>query len=247
MKRVSSSILFASILAAIAIAAPAMAQTYPLYVTGAFDGWTGTGPVMTLVSGVPGSTAIWQATVNMPVGRNEFKITEGDWGWSQPGSGNGWTYTDGAGNTTITYDQNTYADGWSPASGRLSVNIDPGTWTAVGDWQSQVSAGNWNNAEPLTAMLSLGGGIYEYSATLTPGTYQYKAVDTGSWDAIGADGLSANAGTLLFTTTVADPGVNMYVNALNGTVMAEVVPEPTTVTLVGFGLLGALALCRRKA
>jgi hypothetical protein len=244
MKRVSSSILFASILAAIAIAAPAMAQTYPLYVTGAFDGWTGSGPVMTLVSGVPGSTAIWQATVNMPVGRNEFKITEGDWGWAAPGSGNGWTYTDGAGNTTITYDQNTYADGWSPASGRLSSNIDPGTWTAVGDWQTSP----WNNADATTSMTSLGGGIYEYAATIaTPGTWQYKAVDTGSWDAIGADGLSINANNLAFTTVNPNQQVDMLVNASNGTIETVLVPEPSTIGLVVVGLFGALTIHRRKA
>ena len=243
MKRVSSSILFASsILAAIAIAVPAMAQTYPLYVTGAFDGWTGTGPVMTLVSGTPGSTAIWQANVAMPLGRNEFKITEGDWGWTAPGSGNGWTYTDGAGNTTITYDQNTYADGWSPASGRLSSNFDPGTWTAVGDWQGFV-----NNA-PADTMTSLGGGIYELSTTIaTPGTYQYKAVDTGSWDAIGADGLSINANTLAFTTVNPNQQVDMLVNASNGTIETVLVPEPSTIGLVVVGLLGALTIRRRKA
>jgi hypothetical protein len=238
--RKSFTIIIATVAAAIAMAAPAMAQTYPLWVANDTT-WAPNGNVM---AGAPGG--LWSANLVLPVGRHEFKITEGDWNWSVPGP-NSWLYTDGGGNVTVTYDQNVYADGWSPSTGRIGVSVDLGTWTAVGDWQSQVSPGNWNNAEPLTAMLSLGGGVYEYSATLTPGTYQFKAVNTGSWDAIGTDSRNVNAGTLLFTTTVADPQANMYVNALNGTIKVDVIPEPTTLALVGFGLLGALAIRRRKA
>lgn len=133
-----------------ALVLPALAQSGTYYVAGDFNGWNAAGNVMTQIS--PG---IWQATLNMSTGRHEFKITEGDWSWNIPGTGNSWLYTDGSGNVTVTYDVNTYADGWSSTSGRIGVNVDPGTWTAVGDWQG------WNNANPATAMTALGGGIYE--------------------------------------------------------------------------------------
>ena len=229
-----------TITAVLAASLPLFAQSLPLYVAGDFNGWNAAGNVMTETS--PGS-GIWQATLNMTTGRHEFKVTEGDWSWNVPGSGNSWLYTDGSGNVTITYDTNPYADGWTPASGRIGVNIDPGTWTAVGDWEG------WNNANPATAMTALGGDIYELSYSIaTAGWYQYKAVDTGSWDAIGADSRSVNASTYWFQTTDPNQTVDFYVNALNGTIKVDVeaVPEPASVALMGLGGLALLAIRKRK-
>ncbi|NIV33271.1 MAG: hypothetical protein GWN58_28640, partial [Anaerolineae bacterium] len=54
----------------------------------------------------------------------------------------------------------------------------------------------WDNADPATVMTALGGGAYELVTDIaSPGAYQFKAVETGSWDAIGADGRSVNANT----------------------------------------------------
>jgi hypothetical protein len=226
-----------TITAVLAASLPLFAQTLPLYVTGDFNGWNAAGNVMTETSLGSG---IWQVTLNMSAGRHEFKVTEGDWSWNVPGA-NSWLYTDGSGNVTVTYDSNTYADGWSSASGRIGVSVDPGTWTAVGDWQG------WNNADLATVMTGLGGGIYELQYTIgLAGTYQYKAVDTGSWDAIGSDARSINAGNLGFTTTSANQLVDFYVNALNGTIKVDVVPEPSTVAMSLSGL-AALLVFRRRA
>jgi hypothetical protein len=223
-----------------ALVLPALAQSGTYYVTGDFNGWNAAGNLMTEIS-----SGIWQVNVTgLSTGRHEFKVTEGDWDWNVPGA-NSWLYTDASGNVTITYDSNTYADGWSSASGRIGVNVDPGTWTAVGDWQSSV----WNNADPATAMTAQGGGIYELQYTIgSTGTYQYKAVDTGSWDAIGSDARSINAGTLLFTTTDANQLVDFYVNALNGTIKADVVsvPEPSTLVLCGLSGLAILLGVRKR-
>src|ERR1017187_5911056 len=100
-----------------------------------------------------------------------------------------------------------------------------------------------------TVMTGLGGGIYELQYTIgSAGTYQYKAVDTGSWNAIGSDARSVNANTLGFTTTDANQLVDFYVNALNGTIQANVVPvpEPASVALIGLGGLALLAFRRRS-
>jgi hypothetical protein len=184
------------------------------YVAGDFNGWNPAGNAMT--EAVSGS-GLWRVSLSLSAGRHEFKVTKGDWSWNVPGSGNSWLYADATGGVTITYDANTYSDGWSGSTERIGVDVDPGTWTAVGDWQG------WNNANPVTAMTAVGGGIYafQYFAPL-PGTYQYKAVSTASWDAIGADARSVNAIPLPFTTT--DPGqaVVFLVNATNGTIKVDV-------------------------
>lgn len=244
MKKLST--ILAVAIAAIAIAAPAMAAV-PSNIAGGFQGWD---PGLTPISETfPGSGIYQYTAVGLaPGSEQEFKLTDGTWNNTWLPSGNGWGYADANGNLTISYDFNAYVDGWTATGARISVTGgDPGTWTAVGDWQNQVTGnGNWINNEPLTAMTSDGGGIYEFSATLTAGWYQYKAVDTGTWQAIGADGRSVNANTYWFQTTADDPTAVMYVDALNGTVKVDLIPEPTTLALVVAGLVGALALRRRK-
>jgi PEP-CTERM motif len=231
--------LLLSVLTASALALPALGAA-PYYIAGDFNGWTSDGNLMTET--VAGS-GIWQVGLSMTTGRHEFKVTDGTWGWSATGP-NSWLTTDPSGNVTLTYDANAYTDGWTPGSGRIGVSADPGTWTAVGDWQG------WANANPLTAMTAQGGGIYELAYTIaTPGSYQYKAVDTGTWDAIGADARNINATTYLFQTTAADQTVDFFVNPLNGSIKVDVipVPEPSTFALFCLPGLAALVHFRRRS
>lgn len=216
------------------------------YVAGDFNGWNSAGNLMTETSSGSG---IWQVSLTGlgASARHEFKITDGTWAsgqWSSgswPNPGNSWLYSDASGDVTITYDANTYSDGWQNTSNRIGVSTDPGTWTAVGDWQS------WSNSDPATAMSPIGGGSYEFDTTIaTAGAHQYKAVDTGSWDAIGADARGINADNLNFTTTADNQQVNFFVNALNGTIQAVVVPEPVAMAFLGLGLASLLAIRRRK-
>lgn len=225
-------------LASCVVALGLQAQSY--FIAGDFNGWNAAGNAMTETSLGSG---VWQVTLNMSTGRHEFKVTQGSWGTDVPTTGNSWLYTDGSGNVTLTFDANTHADSWAPAGGRIGVNVDPGAWTAVGDWQG------WVNNNVATAMTSIGGGVYELSYLIgTAGSYSYKAVNTGTWDAIGSDSRSVNANNLGFTTTDANQTVNFYVNALSGAIKVEVmpVPEPSTLALCGLSGLATLFVIRRR-
>lgn len=200
------------------------------YVAGDFNGWNAGGNAMTDLGG-----GIWQVSLSGVGGRHEFKVTIGDWSQNWPGSGNSWFIGDGSGNVTLTFNANDIQDGWRGNWGRMGTSTDPGTWTAVGDWQG------WNNTG--NAMTPQGGGVYGYSQTLAPGWYQWKAVVTGAWDAIGDDFRGVNANTTWFEVTAANPIANFEVNALTGVERVFTTPDPATLGLLA---LGGLGLLRRR-
>jgi hypothetical protein len=222
--------LLVSLLTAGTLTLPAQAA---YYVAGDFNGWNAAGNLMTDMGG-----GLWQVTLNGVGGRHEFKITIGDWTQNWPGSGNSWFLGDGLGNITLTFNANDIQDGWRGNWGRLGTSTDPGTWTAVGDWQG------WNNAG--NAMTALGGGIYQYAQALAPGWYQWKPVVTGSWDAIGDDFRGANANTTWFEATPDNPIAVFEVNALAGIERVYVIPEPSILALLGVGLAGLFCLRRKQ-
>lgn len=220
------------VLAIALLAAPAMAD---YYLAGDFNGWTASGVLMTDLGG-----GIWQADLaGIDVGRHQFKVTTGDWSQNWPGSGNSWFYTDASGNATITFNANDVQDGWRGNWGRIGVSVDPGAWTAVGDWQG------WNNADAATAMVAKGGGIYQTQATLAPGWYQWKAVNTGTWDSIGDDFRSINASTTWFEITAERSTAVFTVDALAGIIKVDTVPEPSGLLALVTGL-PLLAIFRKR-
>ncbi|MEJ5299130.1 MAG: hypothetical protein WHZ52_13955, partial [Armatimonadota bacterium] len=128
------------------------------YVAGTFNGWNPAGNLMTDLGG-----GIWSLDLTLGANeRHEYKITTGDWSAAWPQSGNAWFVTGPDGAITLTYDTNTYADGWRNETRRLGVSTAPTTWTAVGDWQG------WDNGNPATAMSPAGGGIYFFQTSLAP-------------------------------------------------------------------------------
>jgi glycosidase len=195
------------------------------YVRGDFNGWGTSDPMFddgTHGDVTPGDGVYTaQVTIEMRA-RHEFRVATDDWATGHPGSGNSWLTTTTPDETvTFTFDINAYADGWLPETNIIGVSSDPGAWTAVGDWQG------WDNADPATTMTGLGGGVYEFTTAIAvPGSYQYKAVKTGSWDAIGADGRSVNANTATFETIAADQNVTFSVDAHSGRVQVAMEPVP---------------------
>jgi hypothetical protein len=225
--------------AALTVLLPTLPAMGDFFSPGNINGWDATTPMVETSSG----SGIWEYSWTGSSSPEIFDIlaTSGDWDSKVWLSGNQWVTPDAAGNTLIL-DANTYSDGWFPAANRVGVASESATsWTAVGDWQSQIGGADWDNANANTAMSDLGGGIYGFSATLSPGTYQYKAVVTGTWDAIGGSSRNVNSDNFEFTT--AGGIVDMRVNVLDGTI--QVIPEPSTIGLLGIAGLG-MFLCRKK-
>lgn len=203
------------------------------YVAGDFNGWNAAGNAMTDMGG-----GIWQLNLSSVGGRHEWKVTDGTWSNNWPGSGNSWFFGDGSGNITLTFNANDIQDGWRGNWGRMGTSTDPGTWTAVGDWQG------WNNAG--NSMVAQGGGIYMYEQQLAPGWYQWKAVVTGSWnEQIGDDFRGVNSNTTWFEATAAQPLARFWVNANAGTIKVETLPIPEPAAL-GLLAVAGLALVRRR-
>jgi Concanavalin A-like lectin/glucanases superfamily len=196
-------LLMLMVLAVMGFAVPVSAA---YYLAGEFNGWTPDGQLMT--DNLDGT---YSATVSGMTAdsRYEFKVTNGTWDESYPGS-NAWLISDGSGEVEIMFDTNIVSDGWTPDQYRISLNTDPGTWNVVGELNG------WNNNDPSLAMTSLGGGIYKLTESFSAGTYLWKIVNPGTWDAIGANGRGVDASNMEVTATAGVP-ITFYVNALNGT------------------------------
>lgn len=177
------------------------------YVAGDFNGWNAAGQEMT-----DNGDGTYTATViGLSLGRHEFKITQGTWDWNYPPA-NSWLFADETGVVTITFNTNTVSDGWLPATNRIGLSTDPGTWTIAGSFQG------WSNSNPATAMTPLGAGFYRLTQTLSPGTYQWKAVVTGSWDSISTDTRSVGTADASLVVNPGEEEVQFYVDALIGVV-----------------------------
>jgi hypothetical protein len=67
-----------------------------------------------------------------------------------------------------------------------------------------------------------GDGIFTYHAVIaSAGTYQYKPVVQGSWDAWGIDSRNVDATTQTFTTTIPNQNVYLYLNRNTGRISSS--------------------------
>lgn len=205
--------MFAFLIFSIAVHAQAF------YVAGGFNGWCSTCNAMT-TSGDGIFTC--QVTIATP-GRYEWKATTADWSINYPGS-NSWVITTSPDQVvTFTLNTNTISDNWMPTYNIINANDNPGPVVAVGDWQG------WNNAgtqvmhdDGLEGDAVAGDGIFTYHAVIaSAGSYQYKPVVQGSWDAWGTDNRNINASTQAFTTTIPNQNVYLYLDKNTGRISSS--------------------------
>jgi hypothetical protein len=200
------------------------------YLAGDFNNWNAGDPAYAMPE-TPAGSHVYKLDVTLDPNtpRHEFKITRGDWTVNVPGS-NAWVFAEADGVTTFTYDANYYADGWYPQRDRilLAAGTDPGTYTAVGSFQSEISAADWNNADPNTVMTAQGGGVYLFQNNkIPPGTYMGKATRTGSWDALGQNGRGTDASNWNFTVANTGDNVKIWADYPRGVTKVEVIAAPT--------------------
>ncbi|QDT68979.1 hypothetical protein MalM25_19050 [Planctomycetes bacterium MalM25] len=133
---------------------------------------------------------------------------------------NAWFTSDADGVMTMTFDTNTYDDGLFPATNRISFTDDIDTWTVIGNFQTQLGgATDYNNADANTAMTETApdSGIFELTTMIpTPGAYNFRVVDTGSFYGIGTDQRRNDAANLNFNTFEDDQEVTFRVDTAKG-------------------------------
>jgi len=224
--------LLVGMLAIAAMATQAQAQWW---YRGEANGWGVT--AMTDNADGTYSTSITGAANGFTAWKVSASGDPGNWDTAFPMSADSWGYYDGTGSLSITFDTNNNADGWTPATNRQKINYEPGNqWQAVGDFNG------WSNNDSNWYMSPLGGGVYSVTGTIAaPGNHFWKAIEAGSWNAIGNDGRTLNADNIPFSTSLPNEQVIFQVDVLRG--VTRVIPEPASMALLG---LGAVALMRRS-
>ncbi len=174
--------------------------------TGGFNGWdNGSQPIYD--DGTHGDLAsgdgIYSLAYTFPTtGTQEWKVVEcGTWN-GHPSTGNAWAHTTAPNQeVTFLFDSNDHsADAGTVMSPTQHIVHSwgddlPTSFTAVGDFNG------WDNSDAGTLMAEEGNGIYKLDLVIaTAGSYIGKVVETGTWNAYGANGRSNDAGNLSFTT-----------------------------------------------
>jgi uncharacterized repeat protein (TIGR01451 family) len=197
----------------------------PWYVNGDWDSWAS--GIQMYDDGSHGDATSGDGTYTTQVhvtsaGEHEFKVNDGGAEW-YPTSGNAWFYAASDDYTaTLTFDTNTYTDGWEPNHYIVNADDDHTDWIAVGDWQG------WDNANSATAMSAVGDHYELTTYIATASTYQFKAVITGTWNALGPDGggnsggRSVNASNVSFTTSQPEQRVTFYADPGTGRIKVHV-------------------------
>ena len=234
--------MMAAAAAALALCGVAQAD---FFAPGSTNGWDISGATSAMVE-APAGVWTYSWTGAGPGSRNEWNIvaTAGDWG-SQLFGSNQWGYADGSGAGSLTLDTNTYADGWFPTTNRISV---PGgnalAWSVTGNFLSQIGGTDWDNFSPVGGM-TWNGSYFTKTVVIPDGTWDWKPVNSGTWDSVGpGSSNSVNADNAQFTTGGGNNIVILDVDPARGVVRSTVIPAPAAATVLG--LAGALGLRRRR-
>lgn len=173
-----------------------------------------------------GGDGVFTADVTVATaGRDEWKVTNCTWDVTYPSS-NSWLITTEDNQVVkVSFDTNDHS---MDAGLELfpAVNIVH-AWDSSSDFTAVGSFQGWSNTNPATALTSIGRGFYQLHAPVTTaGNYEYKVVVTNSWDGIGLDNRSINAGNITFTTYTDGDVVPFLLDYRTGRVGAF--PPPST-------------------
>ena len=184
-----------------------------LYIPGGFNNWDGT-TVMPRVA-----SKVFEYTIDPnladPNTRYQFLVlrVEDDFD-SKFFTSDHWLYTDLSGSNTITMNTNIINDGWLPDINRISLShFDPVPWTVTGDFLDEIGGNDWDNTSPQGAMTMDANtpGLYTFTAMLPAGTYNWKPIQTGTWDSLGTDTRSINTANIVtdIDPNLADPNTGL--------------------------------------
>lgn len=222
-----------SVLAAAAVAALAgSAMAQPFFVQGSFNGYAFDTP-MNFDGGVK-----WSRTLNLTPGERH-NVLAADAGYvnqAPPAFGDARFQVPASGQVTINmFDQTSWSDGWLPTSQRrLGIEGLTNGWDLMG---------SWNAFSAPTALVDVGGGVFEVTINLPAGNYEYKFRYAGDWDInIGADTLGNNRPNGSIESPVGGSNdVTFRLDLHNGRIQA--IPAPGALALLG---LGGLIVGRRR-
>ncbi len=200
------------------------------YAAGDFNGWTADSNLLYddgTNGDLLGGDGIFSLDVIIPTaGRHEWKVTDGTWDVTYP-SANSWLITTSDNQVVkLSFDTNDHTDdaGWrlKPFTNILHAWDSTSDFTIVGDFQG------WDNSNSSTVMNDLGHGLFHRSIQIAdPTEHVYKAVSTGTWDAIGNDNRSINANNIPFTVYNADDIVPFLLDYRTGRVGVFPTAVPT--------------------
>ncbi|WP_322507941.1 alpha amylase N-terminal ig-like domain-containing protein [Anaerolinea sp.] len=187
---------------------------------GGFNGWNNTSQPLYddgTHGDLLGGDGIFSAEVTVATaGRTEWKaVTCGNWSTAFPAN-NSWFVTSSDGQKVIlTFDTNNHASDAGakllPAQNIVNVLGDalPASFNAVGSFQG------WNNSDVNYAMQKVGNWAVLVKP-LAKGSYIGKVTSTGSWDAFGADGRSADAANVAFQVFANNDPVTFLLDTVSG-------------------------------
>ena len=164
---------------------------------------------------VEGPAGVYTRAVTSPMaaGYYEGKVALADWSSSWPNS-NQPVFISGPGDiVTWTFDTNTYADGWLPAT-NIAMNDHGTTGLTFEVIGSAPETGGWGSGVAATLV----GDVWGVTLVIAnPGNYEVKFRKTGDWSInVGSTGFGTNEANFAYTTTVANQPVTYQFNKQTG-------------------------------